>query len=71
MSAREEPPSPCNGICTIDAPTGLCVGCGRSREEIGQWIAMTHAERATLLALLPARLASLRATDPMESDRSL
>lgn len=29
-------PSPCNQICVLDAEQ-VCMGCGRSRDEIGQW----------------------------------
>jgi len=29
--------SPCNDICTIDHPSGLCVGCARTLSEIGEW----------------------------------
>ena len=29
--------SPCNDICKIDRPSGLCIGCGRTLSEIGEW----------------------------------
>jgi uncharacterized protein len=29
--------SPCNQVCTIDAPTGYCIGCGRTLDEIAEW----------------------------------
>ncbi|HEY0975544.1 MAG TPA: DUF1289 domain-containing protein [Solimonas sp.] len=32
-----EPPSPCVGVCTLDAQRSLCVGCGRSLREIAEW----------------------------------
>jgi len=48
--------SPCNKICTLDARSGLCLGCGRSVEEIARWTAMSAAERARVMAELPARL---------------
>ncbi|MEH6790276.1 DUF1289 domain-containing protein [Parasphingorhabdus sp.] len=51
--------SPCNDICTIDRPTGLCVGCGRSLSEIGEWASASEARRQAIFALLPARIAAL------------
>ena len=30
-------PSPCIGICRMNAPTGLCEGCLRTIDEIAQW----------------------------------
>ena len=30
--------SPCNDICTTDPESGLCVGCGRTQEEISNWL---------------------------------
>jgi hypothetical protein len=50
--------SPCNKICTLDARSGLCLGCSRSVEEIARWTAMSAAERARVMAELPARLAA-------------
>jgi hypothetical protein len=49
--------SPCTKVCTLDARSGLCLGCGRSVDEIARWIAMSAAERARIVAELPARLA--------------
>jgi len=50
--------SPCIKICTLDARSGLCLGCGRTIEEIARWAAMSAAERARIIAELPARRAS-------------
>ncbi len=41
--------SPCVNICTLDAHTGLCLGCGRTLDEIARWTAMTAAERASVM----------------------
>lgn len=30
-------PSPCIGICRMDAKTGLCEGCQRTIDEIARW----------------------------------
>ena len=37
--------SPCVKICTYDPGSGLCLGCGRTLDEIGDWFSMTDAER--------------------------
>jgi predicted Fe-S protein YdhL (DUF1289 family) len=52
--------SPCNKVCRLDPRSGWCLGCGRTGEEIGAWLAMTDAERAALVAKLPERLRLLR-----------
>ena len=56
--------SPCIKICTLDARSGLCLGCGRTIDEIARWTAMTAAERARVMSELPARLAAAK---PAES----
>ena len=50
------PSSPCVGVCTIDAPSGLCAGCGRTIDEIVGWGGLSQAERVAVMAMLPARL---------------
>lgn len=47
--------SPCINICTLDARSGLCLGCGRTIDEIARWGAMSAVERARIMAELPAR----------------
>jgi predicted Fe-S protein YdhL (DUF1289 family) len=50
--------SPCVKICTLDARSGLCLGCGRTISEIAQWTTMSGEERKLVMAELPARLAA-------------
>jgi predicted Fe-S protein YdhL (DUF1289 family) len=50
--------SPCAKICTLDARTGRCLGCGRTIDEIARWTAMSGAERARVMNEAPARLAA-------------
>jgi len=50
--------SPCTKICTLDARSGQCLGCGRTVDEIARWTAMSDAERACIMAELPARRAN-------------
>jgi uncharacterized protein len=52
--------SPCIKICTWDPESGLCLGCGRTLEEIGDWSAMTDAERRAVMEKLPDRLSLLK-----------
>jgi uncharacterized protein len=52
--------SPCVKICTLDARSELCLGCGRTIDEIAYWTAMSGAERARVMSELPWRLAAGR-----------
>ena len=36
--------TPCKSICEINRSSGLCIGCGRTREEIAKWSTFTHEE---------------------------
>jgi uncharacterized protein len=51
--------SPCINVCTLDAATGWCRGCGRTIGEISNWSAKPAAERRTILDALPPRMAML------------
>jgi uncharacterized protein len=47
--------SPCVGICSLRAD-GLCEGCLRTSDEIGNWSNYSDEQRAHIMdALLPAR----------------
>lgn len=52
---RNEIQSPCVKICVVHPEARLCVGCLRSIDEIGGWSRMTDADRARIMAELPAR----------------
>jgi predicted Fe-S protein YdhL (DUF1289 family) len=52
--------SPCTKVCSVDPVSGLCLGCGRSLDEIARWTSLSAGERAQLMAELPQRLAALR-----------
>ena len=59
--------SPCVNICVMDAPTGLCAGCGRTLAEIGQWSSLSEAERQAILKVLPGRMdANVLVDGPVE-----
>ncbi len=48
--------TPCIKVCLLDPETGLCEGCGRTREEIARWFSFTEEERLRIMADLPARM---------------
>ena len=48
--------SPCNKICVVDPVGGVCIGCGRTVEEISTWREMAEIERVRVMATLPTRL---------------
>jgi predicted Fe-S protein YdhL (DUF1289 family) len=52
--------SPCVDICTLDVRTGLCLGCGRTIDEIAAWGSMSAAERRRVIGELPARIVAAR-----------
>ena len=54
--------TPCVKVCTLDARTGLCLGCGRTVDEIARWTVMNASERVQVMRELPDRLAACNAT---------
>jgi uncharacterized protein len=48
--------TPCVKVCTYDPGTGLCLGCGRTLEEIAAWFSMSDGERRAVMENLPQRL---------------
>ena len=51
-----KPSSPCTKLCILDAVTGLCEGCGRTRDEIAQWGSLSESQRRAVMTTLEARL---------------
>ena len=51
--------TPCEKICIVDPPSGLCRGCGRSLNEIASWTAYSDGERTRIMKELPLRLAAM------------
>jgi len=50
----EPPPSPCVGVCTMDAD-GFCLGCFRTLDEIAQWGQLSPEEQWAVVEALPGR----------------
>ncbi|MEQ1669409.1 MAG: DUF1289 domain-containing protein [Hyphomicrobium sp.] len=57
--ARASRHSPCVGVCQLETASQLCLGCGRSRDEISHWISMSEVERDDIWELIPDRLSKL------------
>ena len=51
--------TPCINLCVLDDRFGLCLGCGRTRAEIGAWGTFSEAERRAVMAGLARRLADI------------
>ena len=47
--------SPCVKLCVLHEATKICLGCGRTLDEIAQWGLMPEAERLAIMARLDAR----------------
>ena len=47
--------SPCKDICTQDLESGLCVGCGRTPEEIERWESYNDKQKKEVLIQLQNR----------------
>lgn len=54
-------PSPCRNVCVMHEPSGHCIGCGRTLDEIALWSVFDDDDKRALCALLPARLQALPA----------
>jgi len=48
--------SPCIKVCVMDPARRICVGCGRTLDEIARWGSMSDAERAGIMRGLGGRL---------------
>lgn len=48
--------SPCIKVCEMDPAAGLCIGCGRTLDEIARWGSMNDAERKRITDGLSGRM---------------
>jgi len=60
--------TPCTKVCTLDPISRLCVGCGRTLDEIARWSALSEGERARIMAELPGR--AMRTAQAFTTDHS-
>ena len=52
--------TPCIDVCVLDPLSALCIGCGRTGEEITAWATMSETERLAVMAGLDQRLTEAR-----------
>ena len=52
-------PSPCRKLCVYDPLREICAGCGRTLQEIENWLEMSEEEQRAVMAGLPERLRSV------------
>ncbi len=57
MNEQQTIESPCISICELDAVSGYCIGCLRTREEIAIWGRADSSTRLEILDKLRDRLA--------------
>jgi uncharacterized protein len=55
------PSTPCTKVCIVSGQLGLCIGCGRTLNEIASWGRLDEPRRQAIMAELPARLAAAEA----------
>ncbi len=61
--------TPCIAVCAIDPRCGLCIGCGRTMQEIGRWGGLSRDERLAIMATLEERRrAAGLPDDPFQDD---
>jgi uncharacterized protein len=60
--------SPCTDVCKLDAQSGRCRGCRRTREEIKAWKTWPDADKLRVLDLLLARPEAEPDTRPAPAD---
>jgi len=54
--------TPCIKVCSLDPQSRLCIGCGRTLDEIARWGSMAPGERTRIMGLLRARLENAKQT---------
>lgn len=70
MAGTDSPiETPCIRVCVVDPVSGLCIGCGRTLQEIGAWAGLSPQRRKDVMATLPGRLDWLRRERPDAFER--
>jgi predicted Fe-S protein YdhL (DUF1289 family) len=60
LAPDERLPSPCIGVCQMNAKTKFCDGCFRTIDEIAEWGAIDDTQRRSIWSLLKRRYAERR-----------
>jgi|HubBroStandDraft_6_1064221.scaffolds.fasta_scaffold3024350_1 predicted Fe-S protein YdhL (DUF1289 family) len=55
--------SPCINVCRLNAEQ-FCIGCGRTGEEIAEWLAASSVRRTAILLASELRLKTIRPPQP-------
>lgn len=58
--------SPCVDVCRLDEQD-ICLGCGRSLDEVGDWLLSNEAERAAIVKRAAERLTQMTAAKAQSS----
>ncbi|HEX4376415.1 MAG TPA: DUF1289 domain-containing protein [Steroidobacteraceae bacterium] len=64
---RQTVQSPCIGICRLNTAK-VCLGCGRTAGEVGEWLAASESRRLAICRAAVARLKDLPTSQLMVSD---
>ena len=67
MSSLPDIPSPCIGVCRLDASSRTCTGCLRTTREIARWPHASNEERLEIVRALRGRRRELGITSPADS----
>lgn len=41
--------TPCMSICYVDPSKGYCIGCGRTQQQINEWLTYADEERMRIM----------------------
>lgn len=52
--------SPCVKTCRIDDDSGICIGCGRTLDEIAAWGSLADSDRRAIMSRLASRLSRVQ-----------
>ncbi|WP_251566800.1 DUF1289 domain-containing protein [Erythrobacter sp. 3-20A1M] len=58
---NDETASPCRKVCQMSEDRRICIGCGRTLQEIAQWSSLSPNERRLVNDAAARRLARLEA----------
>lgn len=52
-------PSPCINVCELDPRTDVCIGCGRTLDEIAEWASAPRGRQRQIVTDAAMRLAAM------------
>ena len=59
---QARPDTPCIAICSTTQGDDICKGCGRTFEEVTNWVIMTQEEKDTVWTRIESQGTALRFT---------